>query len=240
MSRWFLLALGMVVCASWSSAQPPGPPRSHPGPPGECSLVPAPPAEALEPYGKAGPFAKGVRLFVKGRYREAARELTRAWRRVRADLARVFQSSSCEPARIRAVLARTLFRGPPLVVPGDDRFLPPPEVRQALAHALCVTGRIRGAAGVLWEAAMAGDDGARIAAGVLLASSGSPDLCLALLPETPSAPGMMLGRACCLLRAERPLEARSIASRACGAPGPRAAALRDLLQAAGVPCSEEP
>lgn len=203
-------------------------------------MVPAPSAGSLQSYGQAGPYAKGVRLFVKGRYREAARDLANGWRKVRAELATVFSASACEPRRIRAVLSRTLFRSPPAVVPGGDRFLPPPEVRQALAHSLCVTGQGREAAGVLWEAAMAGDDDARTAAGVLLASSGSPDVCLALLPETPSVPVMMLGRAWCLLRADRPSEARTIASRALGARGPGAHALRALLRAAGVPCPENP
>lgn len=240
MSRRFLLALGAAFAASSSHARPSDPPASDPGPPVECSVVPAPSVEALQPYGKAGPYAKGVRLFWKGRYREAARDLNTAWRKVRADLATVFSASACEPRRIRAVLSRTLFWSPPAVVPGDDRFLPPPEVRQALAHSLCVTGQGRDAADVLWEAAMAGDDAARVSAGVLLASSGSPDVCLALVPETVSVPVMMLGRAYCLVRAERLSEARSIASRACGARGPGAGALRDLLRAAGVPCPEGP
>ncbi len=240
MSRRFLLVLGTVIAASSSLARQPEPPPSGPGFLAKCSVVPAPPAEALQPYGKTGPYATGVRLFVKGRFREAARALKNAWRTVRADLATVFSASACEPRRIRAVLSRTLFCDPPLAVPGDDRFLPPPEVRQALAHSLCVTGQGREAADVLWEAAMAGDDGARGLAGVLLASSGHPDLCLAMLPEPPSAPLMMLSRAWCLLRAGRPSEARSIASRASGARGPSAGALRDLLRGAGVPCPEEP
>lgn len=191
-------------------------------------------------YAKVGPYANGMRLFDRGRYREAARDLASAWRKVRKDLAAAFSTATCEPRRIRAVLSRILFRSPALAVPGDDRFLAPPEVRHALARSLCLTGRGREAADLLLEAAMAADDGARVAAGVLFAFSGSPDLCLALLPETSPASTAALGRAYCLVRASRVSEARSLSARACAARGPQADALRVLLGAAGVSCPEVP
>ncbi len=242
MSRRSLLVVGVALVAwtSWAAARPADPPASDPDPPGECSVIPAPAAEFLLRYAKAGPYANGMRLFGRGRYREAARDLARAWGRVRADLAPVFSTATCEPRRIGAVLSRILFRSPPLAVPGDDRFLPPPEVRHALARSLCLTGRGREAADLLFEAAMAGDDSARVAAGVLFASLGSPDLCLALLPETSPASTAALGRAYCLVRASRVCEARSLSSRACAAQGPQADALRGLLGAAGVSCLEVP
>ncbi len=247
MSRGIILALGVVIVASSSptGARESGPSHRDPAPP-ECAVAPAPSQEAMAPYGRRGLYARGVRQFARGRPSEAARDLARAWQRVRADLGKVFQSSSCEPERIRAVLAKTLFHAPPLAVPGDDRFLPPPAIRDALAHALCVQGRTREAAEVLIEAAWAGDEEARTTAAALFAASGSPDICLSLLPENPLAPVQALARAYCLAVAGRIGDAASLASGASRARGPRAEALRALLRAAGlalpsgVPTPEDP
>lgn len=239
MNRTLQTALGVAVVAWGVVASGREAPRQE-AIPEPCVVVPAPSSESLHPYRRRGPYARAANLFARGRFSDAARQFSSAWRRVQADLGKVFLSSSCDSARIRAVLTKSLFHDPPLAIPGDDRFLPPQAVRDAWSHALCASGRVREAAEVLLEAALAGDDQARAAAGVLLAASGQAAMCLALLPETTTSAILALSKAFCLVHAGRVSEAETTVSRARDGHGPMVDALRNLLRATDLTAPEGP
>lgn len=126
----------------------------------------------MSAYLVSGPYAQGLRLFQKGKYRKAALSLQRAWERIQTNLRSAFGTEKCRSKPIAAALKRNIRRIPPLAVVASDRFLPPFVVREAVANALCVSGHREEAVRWLMNAALSGDQEAAASASRMLGDTG--------------------------------------------------------------------
>lgn len=120
---------------------------SRPVPARECEALPLPTEAEVQDYLQAGPYRPGFRSLVQGREPEALRALEAAWQQVQQVL-QPFTVDACREEALREALRRTVFVSPPLAVPGEDRFRPPPVVTRAIGALRCRSGDLRGAA--LW------------------------------------------------------------------------------------------
>lgn len=230
-----MLRLTLLVSASLflSSLDAYAEPRTPATSPSICSVILEPTREEIAAYIASSPFATGLQRFSQSQYVKAAALLSEAWQKLQSSLNSVFGQEKCDLKAIRATMRRTIQSVPPLVIPGEDRFLLPTPVRHALARSLCLLGRIQDAASVLVDAALAGDEQDLAAAGVLLAASGKPQLCLSLIPE-PTSRLLILARAFCLAHANEPEKAKALLASAPPAAYDRLSAaimalLRDIL-----------
>lgn len=155
----------------------------------DCAPVPLPDAGDRAAYARGGPYAAGMVAAGKGRHREAVRLLAGAWGRVQARLARPFASERCDSVAIRRALSGSVFAAPPLAVPAEDRFLPPPAVLWTVAAEACAAGDVVTAAEWLSFAALAGDRKAAEGAASLLRAAGQVDLALAITRGGTDSPG---------------------------------------------------
>ncbi|MBP7125217.1 hypothetical protein KBD49_02505 [Myxococcota bacterium] len=120
---------------------------SRPAPARECEALPLPARPEVEDYLRTGSYRQGFTALVQGREPEALRSLEIAWQQVRQML-QPFAGDSCREQALREALRQAVFTSPPLAVPGEDRFRPPPVVVRAIGALRCRSGDLPGAA--LW------------------------------------------------------------------------------------------
>ncbi|HOU53302.1 MAG TPA: hypothetical protein PLQ97_05175 [Myxococcota bacterium] len=125
----------------------PAPTLSRPAPPRECEALPLPASSEVREYLETRPYRSGLTDLVQGREAEALRSLEAAWQQVRRWL-QPFTDRTCRDQALREALRQVVFTTPPLAIPGEDRFRPPPLITRAIGTLRCRAGDLPGAA--LW------------------------------------------------------------------------------------------